>query len=98
MLTALASGVGLLLLLAAAAVPSGRDPRAGAAVHAGCLGVSAGFAVLAVLSLLAGLPEGLMPLPFGPPWGAVSLALDGLSAWFLLLLGVVGACASLFAL
>ncbi|MDI3308125.1 MAG: proton-conducting transporter membrane subunit [Acetobacteraceae bacterium] len=98
MLTALASGVGLLLLLAAAAVPSGRDPRAGAAVHAGCLGVSAGFAVLAVLSLLAGLPEGLMALPFGPPWGAVSLALDGLSAWFLLLLGVVGACASLFAL
>lgn len=39
-----------------------------------------------------------MALPFGPPWGAASLALDGLSAWFLLLLGVTGACASLFAL
>jgi len=62
------------------------------------MGVSAGFAVLAAFSLLAGLPEGVLALPLGPPWGAASLALDGLSAWFLLLLGMVGACTSLFAL
>lgn len=98
MLTALASGIGFLLLLAAAAVPFGHDRRAGALAHAGCLGVSAGFAVLAASALLAGPPEGVMALPLGPPWGAASLALDGLSAWFLLLLGATGGCASLFAL
>ena len=47
-----------------------------------------------------GLPEAPLALPIGLPGaGAASLlALDGLSAWFLLLLGVTAACASLYAL
>lgn len=40
-----------------------------------------------------------LALPLGPPWaGGARLALDGLSAWFLLLLGICGAAASLSAL
>jgi formate hydrogenlyase subunit 3/multisubunit Na+/H+ antiporter MnhD subunit len=95
----LALGIGLLVLLAAAAVPLGRHPLGGVVVHGGCLALSAALALLAVLALLLGPPEGAaLALPFGPPWGAARLALDGLSAWFLLLLGVTGACACLFAL
>ena len=97
MLTALALGLGLLALLALAApVPAGR--RAGPAVLAGCAVVSAGFALLAGGALALGLPDGVLVLPFGPAWGGMSLALDGLSAWFLLLLGLAGLSASLVAL
>jgi formate hydrogenlyase subunit 3/multisubunit Na+/H+ antiporter MnhD subunit len=97
-LTACALGILLLVLLSAVAVPLGRDPRAGVLVHGGCLAVSAGLAALAAGGLLLGLPEAPLALPIGPPWGGGSLALDGLSAWFLLLLGISGACSSLFAL
>jgi formate hydrogenlyase subunit 3/multisubunit Na+/H+ antiporter MnhD subunit len=97
-LTALALCLGFLVLLAAAAVPLGRHPRAGLLVHGGCLIAALGFAGIAIAALLAGAaPEGLL-LPFGPPWAAARIGLDGLSAWFLLLLGLTGAAASLFAL
>lgn len=97
MLTAFALLLGLLLLLAAAAVPLARQPRGGAWVHGGCLAASAGLALLAVLALAQG-GVAPAPLPFGPPWGEAVLALDGLAAWFLLLLGVTGAVASLYAM
>ncbi|MDO9709208.1 proton-conducting transporter transmembrane domain-containing protein [Paracraurococcus lichenis] len=98
MLTALAFCLGLLVLVAAAAVVLGRHPRAGLVVHGGCLIAAVGFLGVSVAALLGGTaPEGLT-LPLGPPWAATRLALDGLSAWFLLLLGITAACASLFAL
>ena len=56
--------------------------------------VMAGMAVLAVLALLAPSAE-VMALPLGPPWAAALVALDPLSAWFLLLLGLTGAFAAL---
>ena len=99
MLTALALLIGLLVLLAAgAALPPGRRAEAGLVVHGGCLGISVVFAALAAGALAGGLPESALALPVGPPWGRAALALDGLSAWFLLLLGLAGAAASLFAL
>ncbi|MFZ4407860.1 MAG: proton-conducting transporter membrane subunit [Paracraurococcus sp.] len=98
MLTALALCLGVLVLLGAAAVPFGRHPRAGQLVHGGCLMVAVGFAGIALAALLGGAPAAPLELPFGPPWGAARLGLDGLSAWFLLLLGITAACASLFAL
>ncbi|PWC29750.1 proton-conducting transporter transmembrane domain-containing protein [Teichococcus aestuarii] len=92
----------LLLLLAAAGAFAGRWPAPfGIAiarlVHGGCAAVSAGFALLAILALATG---GMAPvlLPFGPPWAPLSLGLDALSAWFLLLLGLAGLAAGLFAL
>ncbi|WP_135468020.1 proton-conducting transporter transmembrane domain-containing protein [Crenalkalicoccus roseus] len=98
MLTALASLVGLLVLLAAAAVPLGRRRQGGAVVHGACLAAAALLALLAAAALAVGPPEAPLRLPLGPPWSRMVLALDGLSAWFLLLLGLSGAAASLFAL
>src|SRR4051812_12537002 len=97
-LTALALCLGVLVLLGAVAVPLGRHPQAGRLVHGGCLMVAVGFVAIAFAALLLGAPAEPQVLPFGPPWAAAQLGLDGLSAWFLLLLGVTGACASLFAL
>jgi hypothetical protein len=69
------------------------------------LGVRLVYAASACISLVfaAGGIAGLvgaaeaMALPFGPPWGAMRLALDPLSAWFLLILGLCGLAASAFA-
>lgn len=108
MLTALAlTLVSLLLLAAAASVLASRWRWGGVAVHGACLVACVLFAGCAVAALLAEASGGgggqvpapvVLALPFGPPWGAALLALDGLSAWFLLLLGLTGACSALFAL
>ncbi|MCO6419172.1 hydrogenase 4 subunit B, partial [Siccirubricoccus sp. KC 17139] len=95
MLTSLAAGVVALLLLALAGLPLARLPFAGRMVHGGCLAVCLFLAGLALAVLLGGAPPAPLALSFGPPWGPALLALDGLSAWFLLLLGLVGAAASL---
>jgi formate hydrogenlyase subunit 3/multisubunit Na+/H+ antiporter MnhD subunit len=98
-LTALAGLTGALVLLAALAVPLSRHPRGGAVVHGAALAASALLAILAGAALAGGgLPAAPLALPLGAPWGPMTLALDGLSAWFLLLLGMSGAAASLFAL
>lgn len=62
----------------------------GAAVAAGGLGL------VALLGLALG-PAPEAALPIGPPWGPARVALDGLSAWFLLALALVALPASLFA-
>jgi len=96
-LTALGLGIAFLVLLSGVAAALGGWARAGQVVHGGCLLAMLGATVLAVMALLVP-PTGTLPLPFGPPWGPAGLALDGLSAWFLLLLGLTGASAALFAL
>ncbi|MDB5316162.1 MAG: hydrogenase 4 subunit [Rhodospirillales bacterium] len=87
----------LAALLALAAVGAVRAPWTARAVHAGTAAASGGFCVVAILALL--LPAApVMALPFGSFWGPAMLALDGLSAWFLLILGISGGAASLAAL
>ena len=69
------------------------------------LGVKLAYAFSALASLVFALGGivGLiaapttLSLPFGPPWGAMRLSLDPLSAWFLLILGLCGVAASAFA-
>ena len=78
---------GILALLAPLAV-LGAAGRA-RAVWGGVAVLSALLAMLAVAALAQGGAAPLL-LPFGPPWAPLSLAADGLSAWFLLLLGVAG--------
>lgn len=63
-------------------------------LRAGCVAAMAGLAGLSVAALLVPSPA-VLALPMGPPWGAMLLALDPLSAWFTLLLGLVGAFAAL---
>ena len=51
--------------------------------------------LLAPLALLGGFAP--LTLPLGPPWSPASLALDPLSAWFLLILSLATVPACLFA-
>ncbi|MBC7431765.1 MAG: hydrogenase 4 subunit B [Rubritepida sp.] len=63
-------------------------------LRAGCSAAMAGLAALSVAALL--WPSfAVLALPFGPPWAAALLALDPLSAWFTLLLGLTGCFAAL---
>ena len=61
----------------------------------------AGVAALPALAVLGGAAVAPLALPVGPPfpapWNAVALALDPLSAWFVLLLALVALPAGLFA-
>ena len=91
----------LALVLAGLALLSVAAPVLARAV----LGVRLVYAGAALASLvlalggIAGLTTApaTLTLPFGPPWGAMRLALDALSAWFLLILGLCGTAASAFA-
>ncbi|PWS38239.1 hydrogenase 4 subunit B [Falsiroseomonas bella] len=97
MLTAiLLTLLGLVLLALAMPVLAGRRiaPRL---AHGGSALASAVFVLMAVAAL-AGGGAPVAELPFGTPFGPLLVALDGLSAWFLLLLGLAGLCASVFAL
>ena len=97
-LSALGLVILAMLLLAVPAAYGGPERGwVGRLVHAGSLAGCVGFMAIAVAALLGGAPAPL-PLPFGPPWGGARLALDALGAWFLLILGLAGALASLFAL
>jgi formate hydrogenlyase subunit 3/multisubunit Na+/H+ antiporter MnhD subunit len=98
MLSLLASLLVALLLLAAVAVPAGRRPMGGAIVFGGAAIICLALVIIALVALLGGGSAAPLVLPIGPPWAAMRLALDGLSAWFLLLLGLAGGAASLFAL
>ena len=63
-------------------------------LRAGCAAVMAGLAALSLAALLWP-SSAVLALPFGPPWAAALLALDPLSAWFTLLLGLTGCFAAL---
>ncbi len=85
---------GVTALMGLLAIPGGfARPRL---VWPGLALLSTVMAALAAAALGQG---GAMPLllPFGPPWAPLSIGADGLSAWFLLLLGLVGMVAGLAA-
>lgn len=96
MLTVLTLLVGALAALGVAAPAFARGAGGARFLHGAC--TAAGLVLVAGgLAGLLGGPETL-DLPFGPPWGPARLALDPLSSWFLLPLGISVGCASLFAL
>lgn len=87
-------GLCFLALLGLAALgASGRAPRL---LFLGCAACMLGLGLAGGLALAGGeLPA--TPLPIGPPWAPSLVAVDALSAWFLLILALVGLPASLFA-
>ncbi|HXV24293.1 MAG TPA: hydrogenase 4 subunit B [Alphaproteobacteria bacterium] len=89
--------VAVLLGTAALAVLRGRAPGSRLIVYGVCLAASA-IALLAALAQLAGLagPPAALTLPLGLPWIGANFRLDGLAAFFLLVVNLGGAMASLY--
>ncbi|MBO1073597.1 proton-conducting transporter transmembrane domain-containing protein [Roseomonas marmotae] len=90
MMSWILAGLLAALLLLALAGATGRVPL----LWGGVVAVSGGFLLLGMAALLDGDATPVL-LPFGPPWAPLSLGLDGLSAWFLMLLGLTGSLAGL---
>ena len=97
-LTALLLGALFLLLTGIAALASRQGGTWCKAVYGITLAVSAMILALAAAHLADGAPVERVVLPLGIPWIGLHLRLDALSAFFLLILGLGGALASLFAL
>ena len=90
---------GVLLALALPALAFGRHAPARWIVYGGALAVCAAAAVVGLASLL-GLTTGRadVTLPLGLPWIGARFHLDALSAVFVIVVGLGGAAASLYAL
>ena len=79
-------------------MPIARRPFAGALVYGGALLLSLiGVAVAVAFLLLREAPQSLV-LPIGLPWVGAHFRLDALSAFFLALVNLGAASASLYAL
>ena len=91
----LALTLGSLALLSLAAPLLARSALGVRLLYAGAALASLVFALGGIVGLIAA--PATLALPFGPPWGVMRLALDPLSAWFLLILGLCGVAASAFA-
>ena len=90
------AGAAVLLLAWLLAAAAGLAVRRWAALGAGA--ISAAGALVAAAYLLDGAPPATLALPIGLPGLPMTLALDGLSGFFLLLLMLLGAAAGAAAL
>jgi len=88
--------VAALLALAVAAVPAARSKAGTPFVYGGSLAIS----VVALVAALIGLAEGpsTLALPLGLPWIGVHFRLDALAGFFLVVVNLGAAVASLFAI
>lgn len=88
---------GLVALLGALGVAAFAPPVGARAVFAASAALCGAASAVSFLALL-GRAEASLALPFGPPFATTRLALDGLSAWFALIVSLAGASASLHAM
>jgi hypothetical protein len=86
-----------LLVLSPIAVVLSRSPRASGVVYASCLIIALALTVVGGMSLL-GQPTSSIVLPLGLPWLGAHFRVDALSAFFLIVVNLGGAAASMFAL
>ncbi len=99
MIAALLALIGALLVLGLAAVAMRRSPLATKLVYGGALVLTLALfalAAVALASLGAGAREAALPL--GLPWLGVHFRLDALAAFFLAVIDLAAAAASLYAL
>jgi len=91
--------VAALLATGAAGLLLHRRPMASAAVYAASLAITAAALTISARALLSPASlNGVISLPLGLPWLGTHFKVDALSAFFLLVINVGGAMASLFAL
>ncbi len=89
--------VAALLALAPIAIALGASPRATSVTYGASLIVTLMLGVLGVLALF-GEPPSAVTLPLGLPWLGAHFRIDALSAFFLVVVNLGGAAASLYAL
>ena len=85
-----------LLALGVAGAALGRKPAGRVVVYGGCLVVCTALGLVALFSLHSGASE--LTLPLGLPWVGAHFRLDALAAFFLFVVNLGGAGASLYAL
>lgn len=93
------NGVLALVALAPIAIALSASTRASSLVYGACLLITLALTTIALLILL-GHPDGNMAitLPMGLPWLGAHFKIDALAAFFLTVINLGGAAASLFAL
>ena len=92
------SGDAALLALAVAGGFAARKPFGGTLVYGGALAICAAMLVLALVELLGRANGEALVLPLGLPWIGARFRVDALSAFFLVVINLGGAAASLYGL
>ena len=90
--------VAALLALPPIAIGLGRRPVGTPVIYGACLVVSLVMLTSALMALLSAAPATTATLPLGVPWIGAHFRLDKLSAFFLVVINLGGAAASLYAL
>ncbi|MBI3705296.1 MAG: hydrogenase 4 subunit B [Rhizobiales bacterium] len=92
-------GVAALLVLAPLAIALGRSPRGSAVIYGASLIVTLTLGMIALLNLFEYSGRvSVVSLPLGLPWLGAHFRIDALAAFFLVVVNLGGAAASLFAL
>jgi formate hydrogenlyase subunit 3/multisubunit Na+/H+ antiporter MnhD subunit len=91
-------GVAALLALAPIAIALSASPRGTNAVYGASLIVTLTLCVMALLVLIGHSPASRVALPLGLPWLGAHFRIDALAAFFLVVVNLGAAAASLFAL
>ena len=89
---------GALLVLAAVGIALGRRPVGASIVYGGALALSLASLAAALIQLIGDAPADEIVLPVGLPWVGAHLRIDALSAFFLAVVNLGAAAASLFGL
>ncbi len=97
MLSTVAGAILGLLALSPVGMAGARLPRAHDVVYGGSLAACGLLAAAALLSIGRGGGAESLTLPIGLPWLSGHLSLDRLSGYFLFVVNLIGAAASLFA-
>jgi hydrogenase-4 component B len=97
-LTIVLSSAAALLLLSLSGVALHRRPLGGVVIYGGSLAVSLICFAAALLNLLAPAAIEAMTLPLGLPWLGAHFRLDALAAFFLVVVNLGAAAASLYSL
>jgi hydrogenase-4 component B len=90
-------GVAVLLALGPIAVVLVSSPRASNVIYGACLVIALVLCVVGVICLF-GRATSFMTLPLGLPWLGAHFRIDALASFFIILVNLGGAAASLFAL
>ena len=98
MITDALFGVLALVALAPVAVTLSASPKAGSTIYGACLIVTVALLTVALIALIGRQPASAVTLPFGLPWLGAHFRIDALSAFFMAVIDLGGAAASLYAL